>query len=91
MSSGSGYIIDASGYIGTNRHVVEGAISVFVVTATGVRFPAEIVGMPEQADIALLRIDAGDKQLPFVQFGDSDANAGQATGFSAGSWQSLRI
>jgi serine protease Do len=72
MATGSGYIIDPSGYIGTNRHVVEGAVSVFVVTADGIRYPAKIVGMPDQADIALLRIDAGRNPLPFVQFGDSD-------------------
>jgi serine protease Do len=69
---GSGYIIDPAGYIGTNKHVVDGAISVFVVTADGIRYPAEIVGMAYEADIALLRIDAGRKRLPFVRFGDSD-------------------
>ena len=56
---GSGYIIDPSGYIGTNKHVVQGAISVFAVTADGVRYPAKIVGMPSHADMALLKIDAG--------------------------------
>jgi serine protease Do len=71
-ASGSGYIIDPSGYIGTNKHVIDGAISVFVVTADGVRFPAKIIGMPDQADIALLWIDAGRQPLPFVRFGDSD-------------------
>ena len=69
---GSGFIIDPSGYIGTNKHVVDGAISVFVTTADGVRYPAEVVGMPQEADMALLKIDAGDKPLPFVEFGDSD-------------------
>ncbi len=71
-ASGSGYIIDPTGYIGTNKHVVDGAISVFVVTADGVRYPTKIIGMPEQTDIALLRIDAGHKALPFVRFGESD-------------------
>jgi serine protease Do len=70
-STGSGFIIDPSGYIGTNKHVVEGAVSVFVVTAAGVRYHAQVVGMPDKADMALLRIDAGH-DLPFVQFGDSD-------------------
>src|ERR1700722_4889992 len=69
---GSGYVIDPSGYIGTNRHVVEGASSVFVVTSDGVRHAAQIVGMPNEVDIALLRIDAGPQPLPFVQLGDSD-------------------
>ena len=71
-ASGSGYVIDPSGYIGTNKHVIDGAISVFVVTSEGVRYPAKIVGMPDQVDIALLRIDAGRHPLPFVRFGDSD-------------------
>jgi serine protease Do len=69
---GSGYIIDPAGYVGTNRHVVEGAISVFVVTSDGVRHAAQIVGMPSEADIALLRIDAGPRPLPYVSLGDSD-------------------
>ena len=69
---GAGYIIDPSGYIGTNKHVVDGAISIFVVTADGVRYPAKIAGLPGQADIALLKIDAGGRSLPFVRLGDSD-------------------
>jgi serine protease Do len=71
MALGSGYIIDPAGFIGTNRHVVQGAVAVFVVTADGVRYPAQIVGMPSQADVALLRIHA-DHALPYVNFGDSD-------------------
>jgi len=69
---GSGYIIDPSGYVGTNRHVVEGASSVFVVTSDGVRHAAQIVGMPNEADIALLRIDSGPQPFPYVRLGDSD-------------------
>ncbi len=68
---GSGFIIDPSGFIATNRHVVEGAISVFVVTTEGVRYPATIVGMAGKVDMALLRAVAGH-DLPFVRFGDSD-------------------
>jgi serine protease Do len=71
-ASGSGFIIDPSGYIGTNKHVVDGAISVFVVTAEGIRYPAQIVGMGYNFDMALLRINAGPKPLPYVRFGDSD-------------------
>src|ERR1700722_7401255 len=71
-ATGSGYIIDPSGYIGTNKHVVDGAISVFVVTNDGIRYPANIVGMTQDADIALLKIDAGTQSLPYVRFGDSD-------------------
>jgi serine protease Do len=71
-STGSGFIIDPGGYVATNKHVVDGAISVFVRTADGVRYPASIVGVtPAGADMALLRISA-DHPLPFVRFGDSD-------------------
>jgi serine protease Do len=68
---GSGFIIDPTGYIATNRHVVDGAIALYVVTAEGVRYEAAISGMPPESDMALLRIYAGRK-LPFVSFGDSD-------------------
>jgi serine protease Do len=67
----SGFIIDPSGYIATNKHVVDGVTSVFVTTADGVRYPAKVVGLPGRVDMALLRIDAAHK-LPFLNFGDSD-------------------
>jgi serine protease Do len=69
---GAGYIIDPSGDIGTNKHLIVGATSVFVITADGERYRASIVGTTAKADIALLRIDPGAKALPFVRFGDSD-------------------
>jgi len=68
---GSGFVIDPAGFIATNKHVVDNATAIFVVTAQGVRYPATIVGMPDKADMALLRIDAGHP-LPSVVFGDSD-------------------
>jgi serine protease Do len=70
-ATGSGFIISPSGYVATNKHVIDGAISVFVVTAGGVRYTAGITGMPSKSDMALLHIDAGHP-LPFVRFGDSD-------------------
>ncbi len=72
LAFGSGYIIDPSGYIGTNKHVIDGATSVFVVTADGIHYPAKIIGMAGRADIALLKINAGEQPLPYVRFGDSD-------------------
>jgi serine protease Do len=69
--NGSGFIIDPSGFIATNKHVIDGAISVDVVTADGVRYKAAIIGVTSKADIALLKVDAG-KPLPTVEFGDSD-------------------
>jgi S1-C subfamily serine protease len=68
---GSGFIIDPAGYIATNKHVIDGATSVFVVTADGVRYRTTVVGALGKSDLALLHIDA-EHQLPFVPFGDSD-------------------
>jgi serine protease Do len=68
---GSGFVIDPDGLVATNRHVVENTLAIFVGTPDGDRYRAEIVGMPEKADIALLRIHPKGK-LPAVRFGDSD-------------------
>jgi serine protease Do len=68
--SGSGFIVSADGYIVTNHHVVENTDSVEVVLSDERRFPAEIVGLDPQTDLALLKIAAD--HLPVVKFGDSD-------------------
>jgi serine protease Do len=68
---GSGFIIDPSGYISTNKHVAENSTALFVTTADGQRYKATIVGMPGKADMALLKIEAGHP-LPAIKFGDSD-------------------
>ncbi len=54
---GSGFVIDPSGLVATNRHVVEGAVSVYVGTPDGGRYRADRIVMAGQVDIALLRID----------------------------------
>lgn len=69
--NGSGFIIDPSGFVATNKHVIEDAISVSVVTADGIRYKAAIVGVTSKADIALLKINAS-APLPTVKFGESD-------------------
>jgi serine protease Do len=68
---GSGFIIDASGYIVTNNHVVEGADKITVTLADGGTFDAKVIGTDPKTDLALVKVDAG-KPLPYVQFGDSD-------------------
>ena len=69
---GSGFIIDPSGYIVTEDHVVEGAKKVTVTFHDGTSHPARIVGRDIKTDLALLKIDV-DRQLPHVDWGDSDA------------------
>lgn len=69
---GSGFLIDAEGFVVTNNHVIEGAADVSIALNTGETLPAEIVGTDPETDVALLKVSA-DHALPFVSFGDSDA------------------
>ncbi|WP_428488190.1 trypsin-like peptidase domain-containing protein [Rhodopila sp.] len=71
MAIGSGFLIDPSGFVTTNKHVIEDAVAVYVATADGVRHRASIIGITSKADMALLKIDT-DRPLPVVRFGDSD-------------------
>src|SRR6202035_4085556 len=65
-------IIDASGYVVTNSHVVGDASKVEVTLQDDSKYPAKIIGRDPKTDIALLKIKA-DKPLPYVTFGDSSA------------------
>jgi len=69
-AQGSGFIIDADGYIATNNHVVENADSVTVTLDSGEELHAVVVGTDPQTDVALIKVDSDD--LPHVAFGDSD-------------------
>jgi serine protease Do len=66
---GSGFIIDADGYIVTNNHVVEGGDKITVKLADGREFQAKVVGTDKDTDVALLKVDAV-RNLPTVAFGD---------------------
>ncbi len=68
---GSGFIIDPSGYVVTNNHVVDHASEVTIRLEDESVYTAEVVGTDPQTDLALLKIDAG-KPLPALQLGDSD-------------------
>ena len=67
---GSGVIVDADGYIVTNRHVVADGDAIQVGLSDGRRVPARVIGTDALTDIALLKIDA-TKLLP-IDWGDSD-------------------
>jgi serine protease Do len=69
-SLGSGFVIDASGYILTNNHVVEGADEVTVRLSDRRELVAEVVGADKRSDIALLKVKADN--LPVVKLGRSD-------------------
>ncbi len=73
MSSlGSGFIIDDSGYIVTNHHVVKQATDVTVILHDDRRLDARIVGTDPKTDLAVLKVDT-DRDLTAVSWGDSDA------------------
>ncbi len=69
-SVGSGFIVDKSGYILTNYHVVDDAAKITVRLQNSEEYPAKIIGTDEETDLAVLKIDAG-KDLPSVKLGDS--------------------
>lgn len=71
-SLGSGFVIDEKGLVVTNNHVIDGADEIFVVFQDGEKVPAELVGTDPKTDIAVLRIDAKDKKLTAVPWGNSD-------------------
>jgi serine protease Do len=70
-SLGSGFVIDARGYIVTNNHVIEGADLIEVTFPNGDSFEASLVGRDPATDIAVLKIESGDA-FPFVSFGSSE-------------------
>lgn len=71
---GSGYVIDPSGIIVTNNHVIRNATRIVVSFSDGRTLRARVIGADPLTDIAVLKVDAG-RNLPFVQFGDSDTVA----------------
>jgi S1-C subfamily serine protease len=72
IALGSGFIVDPSGYVVTNNHVVGDAGKVEVILQDKSKYTAKIVGRDPKTDLAVLKIKA-DKPLPYVSFGDSSA------------------
>jgi serine protease Do len=72
-SLGSGFIIDASGIVVTNNHVIGDANDIQVILSDGVKLKAEIIGKDSKIDLALLRVKpTAERPLKAVPFGDSD-------------------
>jgi serine protease Do len=66
---GSGFIVDASGYVVTNNHVVDGAERILVTLQDGRQLDATLIGTDPKTDLALIKVD--ESGLPHVEFGDS--------------------
>lgn len=71
QSLGSGFILDPSGLIVTNHHVIVNADEITVTLADGAQYKASVLGRDAKVDLAVLKITA-DTPLKAVQFGDSD-------------------
>ncbi|MBT4906752.1 MAG: Do family serine endopeptidase [Rhodospirillaceae bacterium] len=71
-SLGSGVIVRPDGLIVTNFHVIEGADSITVVLSDRREFDATILREDERTDLAILKIDAGEEELPSIALSDSD-------------------
>ncbi len=69
---GSGFIIDSSGIVVTNRHVVEGMTDILVTLQDNTLLRATLLAQADQIDVALLKIVSAPP-LRSVRFGDSDA------------------
>ncbi len=72
QSLGSGFIVDPSGYIVTNNHVIEDADEITVTLQDNTSLKAKLVGKDERSDLALLKVES-PTPLPAVSFGDSDS------------------
>jgi len=70
-STGSGFVIDPSGLIVTNAHVIEGAAAIQVRLADGKRFQGKVVGRDNRVDLALLKIEGATGLTP-LPLGDSN-------------------
>ncbi len=69
---GSGFIVSPKGYILTNEHVIEGATRITVGLQSGEKFRGKIVGIDEETDVAVIKIETS-QDLPTVTLGDSNS------------------
>src|SRR6478672_8629843 len=69
---GSGFIVSPKGYILTNEHVVQGSSKIIVGLQNGQTYTGKVVGIDEETDVAVIKIDA-PQDLPTVTLGDSNA------------------
>src|SRR5665213_2461535 len=70
-SLGSGFIVDASGIVVTNNHVIADSDEITIIMNDGSKFKAAIVGVDKKTDLAVLKFTP-NKPLTVVKFGDSD-------------------
>ncbi|MEM5948368.1 trypsin-like peptidase domain-containing protein [Spirochaetia bacterium 38H-sp] len=76
--TGSGSIIDKRGYVLTNYHVIKDAYKIYISLADHSQYEGKIVGVDPENDLAVLKFDAGEKELATIPMGESsDLKVGQ--------------
>jgi S1-C subfamily serine protease len=78
-SSGSGFVFEQDGSILTNAHVVQGARQVTITLRDGTQLPGAVENLDSLSDVAIVRAQAGKKQLPV-------ATLGRSTDLRVGEW-----
>jgi serine protease Do len=73
QSLGSGFVLNAEGFILTNNHVVKDATDIQVMLSDGRQFTAAVVGKDQLTDVALIKLKNPPKELPTVVLGSSEA------------------
>jgi Do/DeqQ family serine protease len=71
-SLGSGVLVDPSGIVVTNNHVIQGGTEIRVVLSDRREFDATVTLADEHSDLAILKVNAGQAKLPSLPLGDSD-------------------
>lgn len=71
-STGSGFVVDSRGYILTNYHVIEGTTTIQVHFIDGTVLEGSVVGSDRYQDLAVVKVDPGNRSLVTLPLGDSD-------------------
>lgn len=71
VSLGSGFIIDPTGVVVTNNHVIDNAEEIVVTLSDGREYQASVHAVDKETDLAVLKLAAQNVRFPSVQFGDS--------------------
>ena len=75
QATGTGFVVDSSGLIVTNEHVIDGAGKLTVTLQDGTKLNASLVGKDSSSDLALLEVDPGSHHLPALQLSDDSGLA----------------
>ncbi len=73
VSLGSGFIIDPSGIVVTNNHVIDNAVDIKVTLDDGRELSGRVRAADRETDIAIVQLETGGARLPYVEFGDADS------------------